>query len=66
LLVLLENLARWLLIAEKAYRDENGGSPLLERDQLSDAIMYSLKGIVQDLGFGNGEHFLKRWITNFL
>jgi hypothetical protein len=46
-----------LLIAEKAYRDENGRSPLLERDQLSDAIMYSLKGIVQDLGFGNGEPF---------
>lgn len=63
--VLQENLIRWLPIAEKAYRDENGGSPVLVRNQQGEVDMDQLKDIVQNLVFANGERFLKRWITNF-
>ncbi len=60
------NLIRWLPIAERAYREENGGGPLLTvRDQQGEVDMTYLKGIVQNVLYANGERFMKRWLTNF-
>ena len=56
------NLLRWLPVAEKAYRDENGGQPLLERDDVGEVDMTELKAIVRNVMFNNGKQFIKNWL----
>ena len=63
--VLEDSLIRWLPIAERAYRDQNGGPPLLTRNQQGDVEPSYLKGLVRDVLYTNGERFMKRWLTNF-
>ncbi len=63
--VLEDNLLRWLPIAERAYRDENGGSPLLHRNAQGEVDENQLKAIVRSVLYTNGEQFMSRWLTNF-
>ncbi|SOD79956.1 amidohydrolase family protein [Spirosoma fluviale] len=63
--VLEENLIRWLPVAERAYRKENGGGPLLDRQPNGEVEPAYLKGLVRDILYTNGEQFMKRWLTNF-
>jgi hypothetical protein len=63
--VLEDNLIRWLPVAEKAYRKENGGAPLLPRNQHGEVDLTRLKGLVRDALYNNGERFIKRWLANF-
>jgi hypothetical protein len=63
--VLEENLIRWLPVAEAAYRDENGGPPLLTRNSQGEVDPVELKKIVRAVLYANGEQFIKRWLTNF-
>ena len=56
------NLLRWLPVAEKAYRNENGGQPLLERDDVGEVDMTKLKAIVRNVMFNNGKQFIKNWL----
>ncbi|AUD04874.1 amidohydrolase family protein [Spirosoma pollinicola] len=63
--VLEDNLIRWLPIAERAYRKQNGGGPLLTRNQQGEVEAKYLKGIVRDVLYTNGERFIKRWLTSF-
>lgn len=63
--VLEDNLIRWLPVAERAYRKENGGGPLLDRNPQGEVEPAYLKGIVRDVLYTNGEQFMKRWLTNF-
>lgn len=65
LAILEENLIRWLPVAEKAYRKENGGGPLLDRDKQGEVDNTYLKGLVRDVLYTTGERFMKRWLINF-
>jgi len=56
------NLLRWLPVAEKAYRDENGGQPLLERNGVGEVDITKLKAIVRDVMFSNGQQFIENWL----
>ena len=63
--VLEDNLIRWLPIAEDAYRKENGGGPMLTRNQQGDVDPVELKRIVRGILYDNGKRFIENWLTNF-
>lgn len=57
-------LLRWLPVAEKSYRAENGGPLLLDRNARGEVDEAKLRKNVDRLLFENGEAFLRnqRWI----
>jgi hypothetical protein len=61
--VLEENLLRWLPVAEKAYRKENGGPKLLPRDIKGSVDLSKLKQLPRDILFNNGKAFMQKWIN---
>lgn len=61
-----QNLLRWLPIAEKAYRKENGGEPLLERNPVGEVDIMKLKRLVRDVMYNNGQQFINNWLRNTL
>ncbi|MCY7349128.1 MAG: hypothetical protein LH606_00440, partial [Cytophagaceae bacterium] len=56
-------LMRWLPVAEKSYRRENGGTTLLERKANGEVDEGKLKATIRRLLYENGEAFIKTWLT---
>ncbi|GAB3266304.1 hypothetical protein GCM10027347_34230 [Larkinella harenae] len=52
-------LIRWLPVAEEAYRNENGGGPLLPTDT-------TLKALVRHILYENGRKFIEKWLAGAL
>ncbi|ACU07442.1 hypothetical protein FIC_00991 [Flavobacteriaceae bacterium 3519-10] len=54
------NIIKWIVVAEKAYVKENGGSCVL-----SEFKSAQLKSVVRGIMFENGKNFVERWLNNF-
>jgi hypothetical protein len=56
-------LVKWLPIAEKAYRKENGGPNLLPLNTLGGTDEDKLRGLVRQVMFENGKTFVQHWVN---
>lgn len=56
-------LLRWLPVAEKSYRAENGGPALLPRGANGAVDDAGLKAVVRRVLFENGEAFVRKWLS---
>lgn len=55
-------LLKWLPVAEKAYRKENGGPPLLPAKNKNSADEDKLREVVRAIMYDNGRAFLQQWV----
>ncbi|RNI30684.1 amidohydrolase family protein [Rufibacter latericius] len=56
-------LLKWLPIAEKAYRNENGGPSLLPSTSRSEIDDDKVKQVVRQIMFENGKAFVQDWVN---
>lgn len=57
-----KNLIRWLPVAEKAYREQNGGPRLMPRTSSGDVDLQKLKKLVRGIMYENGKNFINDWL----
>jgi hypothetical protein len=55
-------LLKWLPIAEKAYRQENGGPNLLPATTKGAPDLDRVREVVRQIMFENGKAFLQHWV----
>lgn len=61
--VLESLLLRWLPVAERSYRAENGGPALLPRTASGEVDDEALREVVGRVLFKNGDAFVRRWLS---